>query len=142
MRTQTARWTDRIRATRPEQGHPKVLVGGIVSGNNLYGDPNNKEQRRILNHFDKAYAFEMEGYGLSMAVYKSRSSVLYNPQYLLIRGISDLVDRDPAENQAHRQQWTPYAVASAAAFARTLVEDVLAADGASVPAAEVNGQNS
>ncbi len=129
LRARPQRWIERIRTPRPSLGCPKLFIGGIVSGNILLGDPNNEEQRRILDHFDKAYAFEMEGYGVSSAVYKARSSVHYNPQYLVVRGISDLVDQDPASNQATRQQWTPYAVSAAAAFASVLLDDFFTVHG-------------
>lgn len=129
LRAKPLRWAQGIRVARPGDGQPLALVGGIVSGNILLGDPDNQEQRRILAHFDKAYAFEMEAYGVATAVYKARTSVHYNPQYLVIRGISDLVDRDPEGNQEVRQMWTPYAVASAATFASVLVDDLFSVTG-------------
>lgn len=129
LRTRPQRWIERIQTHRPNDGTPKLIVGGIVSGNILLGDPRNEEQRRILGHFEKAYAFEMEGYGVSSAVYKARRSVQYNPQYLVVRGISDLVDQDPEANQANRQEWTPYAVAAAATFAAVLIEDFFEVNG-------------
>jgi nucleoside phosphorylase len=123
LRVSPKRWIDRIQIKRPGESIPKLFIGGLVSGNILLGDPKNKEQVRILNHFDKAYAFEMEGFGLSSAVFKARTSVYYNPQYLLVRGISDLVDRDAEGNQETRVAWTPYAVSAAASFAAVLLED-------------------
>ncbi len=137
LRAKPSRWAQRIQVARPADGQPVVRVGGIVSGNILLGDPDNDEQRRILAHFDKAYAFEMEAYGVATAVYKARTSVHYNPQYLVVRGISDLVDKDPAENQAVRHMWTPYAVASAATFASVLVDDLFAVTGVRTQPAEV-----
>jgi nucleoside phosphorylase len=118
-------WITRVGENRPVPGQPKLRVGGIVSGDILLGDPENKEQRRILKFFDKAYGFEMEAYGLARAVYNARNSVHYNPQFLVVRGVSDLVNADGAENQETREAWTPYAVSSAGTFALTLVEKVL-----------------
>jgi nucleoside phosphorylase len=129
LRVSPDRWINQIDVERPEEGSPKLYVGGIVSGNTLLGDPGNGEQKRILDHFDKAYAFEMEGYGLSSAVYKARADVHYNPQYLIVRGISDLVDRDPADNNATRHRWTTYAVCAAATCASALINDFLAVNG-------------
>lgn len=122
-------WIKRIDADRPEAGSPKLFVGGIVSGNTLLGDPGNEEQKRILDHFDKAYAFEMEGYGLSSAVYKARADVNYNPQYLIVRGISDFVDREADDNNATRKRWTSYAVAAAANCALLLINEFLFVNG-------------
>jgi nucleoside phosphorylase len=129
LRVEPGRWIQCIDVTRPDEGSPKLLVGGMVSGNTLLGDPENKEQKRILDHFEKAYAFEMEGFGVSSAVYKARASVEYNPQYLIIRGISDLVDRDAGANNAVRVKWTPYAVSAAATVAQSLIMDFLKVNG-------------
>lgn len=118
-------WRTFINHQRPDNGQPTVLIGGLVSGDILMGDAGYPEQQRILTVFDKALAFEMEAVGVARAVFKSRSSVHYNPQFLVVRGISDLVDRDAAENQTTREAWTPYAVATAGAFTRVLVERVL-----------------
>ena len=104
-----------------------VVIGGIVAGDILMGDAANPEQWSILQRFDKALAFEMEAFGVARAVFKSRDWVHYNPQFLVVRGISDLVDVDPGENQATRVAWTPYAVATAGAFTQALVERVLSA---------------
>jgi nucleoside phosphorylase len=122
LRAKADPWIDRISVPRPVPGRPKLMVGGMVSANILLGDPENEEQKRILSHFDKAYAFEMEGHGVASAVYRARTSVHYNPQFLIVRGVSDLVDRDVEENQTTRQLWTPYAVDAAAVFALVLIE--------------------
>jgi nucleoside phosphorylase len=136
LRADPTLWTTKITSERPEVGLPTLFVGGIVSGNTLLGDPDNDEQKRILEHFEKAYAFEMEGYGLSSAVYKARSEVHYNPQYLIVRGISDLVDTDAAQNGEARKKWTDYAVNAAAAFTSALVADFLRVNG--YPTQEAN----
>lgn len=127
LRTDPEAWRQRINCQRPDNGEPKVLIGGLVAGDILMGDAGYPEQRRILSAFDKALAFEMEAVGVARAVFKSRSSVHYNPQFMVVRGISDLVDRDAAENQATREAWTPYAVATAGAFTQVLVDRVLGA---------------
>ncbi len=122
LRAKPDPWIARIPVARPGAGTPKLMVGGMVSANILLGDPKNEEQKRILKHFDKAYAFEMEGHGIASAVYRARTSVHYNPQFLVIRGVSDLVDKGVAENQKMRKLWTPYAAAAAAALAAVLIE--------------------
>ena len=127
LRNDPAVWRNLINQPRPEHGDPKVVIGGIVAGDILMGDAANPEQWSILQRFDKALAFEMEAFGVARAVFKSRDWVHYNPQFLVVRGISDLVDVDPGENQATRVAWTPYAVATAGAFTQALVERVLSA---------------
>ena len=63
------RWTKRIKSTPPVNGSPKAIVGNIISGEKLLGDPKNKLQRQILNEFDKALAVDMESVGLARAVF-------------------------------------------------------------------------
>jgi nucleoside phosphorylase len=133
LRVAAHEWVPRIVVDRPEAGIPKLLVGGIVSGDVLLGNPANAEQRRILRYFDKACAFEMEGYGVARAVYNARNSVQYNPQFLIVRGVSDLVNENAAGNQAIRAAWTPYSVAAAGTFGVVLVEKILAVAVPEVP---------
>jgi nucleoside phosphorylase len=126
LRVAPDEWIPRITEPRPQAGIPSLIIGGIASGDILFGDPGNREQKRIMKFFDKANAFEMEAYGVARAVYNARSSVHYNPQFLVVRGVSDLVDRDAEENNGVRVAWTPYAVASAAVVAKVLTERLLA----------------
>jgi len=102
------------------------LSGAVVAGELLLGDAENTEQQRILNMYEKALAFEMESFGVARTVYEFRSSVHYNPQFLIIRGISDLVNEGAGENNATRKAWTPFAIAAASTFAKVLVERLLA----------------
>jgi nucleoside phosphorylase len=129
------KWKARVTIERPKVGKlkpklgkpkaetPKVIFGNIISGEKVLGDPTNKEQRRILKEFDKALAVDMESYGLARAVFHARASVQYNPQYLVVRGISDLVDK--AGNNATRKLWRSYAANTAAAFAAEVIERML-----------------
>jgi nucleoside phosphorylase len=118
-------WQSRLSLSTPDGSIPKVLSGAVVAGEMLLGDSGNAEQRRILNIYEKALAFEMESFGVARTVYQFRSSVHYNPQFMIIRGISDLVNEDPTNNNAVRKAWTPVAVSAAATFSRVLVERVL-----------------
>ncbi len=128
LRRHPERWVPKLRLKRPDNSSPVVLIGGIVAGEVLLGDSNNAEQKRILDAYEKALAFEMESFGVARTVYSSRSSVHYNPQFLIIRGISDLVDKDPAENQTTRKVWTPLAIDAAATFAKALTEDLFTSE--------------
>ena len=119
-------WIPRLKPNRPAgSGPPKVLVGGVVAGELLLGDAKNTEQKRILNQYKKGLAFEMESFGVARTVYQFRSSVHYNPQFLIIRGISDLVDKDSEINDEVRKMWTPFAIEDAATVAYVLAERLL-----------------
>jgi nucleoside phosphorylase len=66
----------------------------------------------------------MESFGIAREVYKSRCSIHYNLQYLVIRGISDLTNTE-RDNQEERRLWKDYASMAAAAFARILSNAIL-----------------
>lgn len=121
-------WVGGLHLKRPDDSLPAVLMGEVVAGEMLLGDSNNAEQKRILDSYEKALAFEMESFGVARSVYSSRSSVHYNPQFLITRGISDLVDKDPKENQETRKLWTPLAIDAAAAFAKALIDRLLTSE--------------
>jgi nucleoside phosphorylase len=90
-------------AKRPAEGQPKAIVGNLVAGEKVQGDPDNPFQMELLETFDSALAVDMESYGFGRGVYKGRRSVHYNPQCLIIRGISDIVEeraQDPARRSA------------------------------------------
>jgi nucleoside phosphorylase len=127
LRVQSEEWQGRISEPRPAPGHSTLRIGNLVSGDILLGDASNPEQQRIVTHFDKALAFEMEAFGVARAVFSSRRSVHYNPQFLIIRGVSDFVNVDAATNQADRRLWTKYAVSAAAAVAYALTNNLLGA---------------
>ena len=122
LRVEEEEWRRHIAVPRPEVGQPALHVGNLVSGDLLLGDISNPTQQHIIGYFDKAIAFEMEGFGMARAVFQSRRFVYYNPQFLIIRGISDYVDVDPAGNVGTRRLWTDYAVAAATAVAYALVQ--------------------
>jgi nucleoside phosphorylase len=129
LRVTPEAWHGLINANRPVAGQPTVHIGEVVSGDILLGDPDNAEQKRILEDpaFDKALAFEMEAVGLARTVYKARKWVNYNPQFAVIRGISDAVNTNAVGNQATRITWTPYAVGAAAAVSKAIVDRILRA---------------
>lgn len=115
---------------RGEQ-EPKAIEGNIISTDKIWGDPSSREQKRIVKEFDKAVAFEMESYGVAREIFNQRRSVRYNPQYLVVRGISDFVNVRGSEEQ--RRLWTPYAARAAAAFAFCLAQDILKSPVADYP---------
>lgn len=120
-------WNTKVKGRPKERKKklPKLLTGEIVSGNRLLGDSERPEQMKIMAMFDKALAFEMEAMGVARAMYASRPSIHYNPQYLVVRGISDYVDKHSSKNQKLRKEWTPYAVKTATTVAARIIERLL-----------------
>lgn len=116
-------WRQGIDVDRPEQGLPKVVIGNLASGDKLMGDSDNDFQRKVVATFDKVIAVDMESTGLARSMFKSRKSVHYNPQYAVIRGISDVIS--DADNDELRRIWRPYASEVAATFAKGMVRRLL-----------------
>jgi len=127
LRVSPQSWRPNVQIAPPDPGEPSIRFGEIVAGDDLLGDPDNAEQRRILEFFDKALGFEMESAGLARAVHKARKWANYNPQFAVIRGVCDLVNRDAALSQQTRIDWTGHAVSAAAAVAKELVDRLLMA---------------
>ena len=127
------KWVDKITVGRPETGTPKAVIGHLVAGESLLGDDESKVQQQVLKDFPTAIAIDMESYGVASEIYNQRVTEAYNPQYLVIRGISDLVrpkqkGSDPVPvttNQEMRDRWREYAAHVASTFARALVDDLL-----------------
>jgi nucleoside phosphorylase len=117
-------WRDRVAAGRPVDGEPKVIEGNLIAGDKILGDGENVYQKMILEEFDKALAVDMESYGLARGVYNARSTRHYNLNYLVVRGISDLVDKEG--NDGQRKLWRDYAAATAAAFALCVADQIVA----------------
>lgn len=128
-------WAEKIPLSAPEQTQgPKVIIGSLVSGEKVYGDPTHHEQQQIVGQFGDAVAVDMESYGVARAVFESRRSVNYNPRLVVIRGVSDLVvaagpgegGRSETENNTERQTWKAYAAAAAATFAAAVISRFVA----------------
>lgn len=117
-------WLAQIKKERPVEGQPKVLEGNLIAGDKILGDGQNEYQRRILDEFDKALAVDMESYGLARGVYNARSTRHYNLNYLVVLGISDLVNAEGNDDQ--RKMWRDYAAATAAAFALSVTDEIVA----------------
>lgn len=98
-----ARWTENIPAdyTRPVAGDPKLLVGEIVAGEKLLGDADNDFQAKVMKAHDKALAFDMESWGVAKEIYQQRGTPRYNPQYVVVRGLSDIVTHESNDAISH-----------------------------------------
>ena len=69
----------------------KILRGMLISGEKILSDDTAAYQREILQFYDNAIAVDMESFGVACAIYSSRLTRHYNPQYLVIRGVSDVL---------------------------------------------------
>jgi nucleoside phosphorylase len=108
----------------PEATTPRLRYGQIVSGEKIFSADDNPMQNILLRPFVKAIGIDMESVGVGRAIHEARHPS-YNPHYVVIRGISDLVGRPG--NEATRAAWKSFAARAAAHAARALVEDLLAA---------------
>lgn len=101
-------WTDRVLSERPELGTDerhgsdpdrlKVEFGGLVAGEKVMGDPDHPEQERMFVSFEHAIAVDMESWGVGRAVHHARSEPDYNPRLIIVRGVSDVVERRKVES--------------------------------------------
>jgi adenosylhomocysteine nucleosidase len=133
----TLAWKSRIAVDAPEQGHePKVLVGPLIAGDKIIGNPKHPEHQRAMTRYTDAIAVDMESYGAGRAMHMYRTRVDFNPLLVVVRGISDIVARPsnatPEEdelttgiNNAQRQVWKPYACAVASAFTAEFSDRVI-----------------
>lgn len=113
-----------VKVERPDKSStPKVLEGEIVSGEKVLGGVDDAVQDGLLAHFEKALAVDMESHGMARAVCERRTSVWYNPRYLVIRGISDMVGA--RENNDTRAKWKSYAAHTASHVAKAFIERFL-----------------
>jgi len=117
-----------VTVPRPADGSPKVIVGSLVAGEKILGDPASEWQRQVIEEFSDAVAIDMESVGVARAVHEARTAVDYNPRFLVVRGISDLVrvateplpEGSTRDNVEERARWKPYAACVAAVFTRAV----------------------
>ena len=89
--------------------YPKVFMGGIASANNLLKNP---QKRNMLKESYGVLAVEMEASGIADATWNHATG------YLVIRGICDYCDK-------HKNDlWQEYAALAAAAYTRSLIEEL------------------
>jgi nucleoside phosphorylase len=96
-------WTGNVSEERPEHAEGerhgsdpdklKVEFGGLVAGEKIMGDPDHPEQERLFVTFEHAIAVDMESWGVGRAVHHARNEPDYNPRLIVIRGISDMIER-------------------------------------------------
>ena len=111
----------------PAPGPFRIHMGGVVSGEKVFGNPNSDIQQALLKPFDKALAVDMESIGMARAVCEGRSSFWYHPRYVVVRGISDFIGA--ADNNDMRARWKLFAAHVAALVAREFVHRLPIDDG-------------
>ena len=135
-------WWKIIEVQRPEDKLqvPKKVLGIILSGDKLQGDPDQKPLQHLLDQYPEAVAFAMESAGVAHAAYSNRKSQPgRSVEYLVIRGISDYVNR--SKNQNTRDTWREYAAEAAVAFGFNLVQNTLQVSPREVPPKSIDLQH-
>jgi len=112
-------WWKDIVEPRPTKDNerPKMLIGEILCGEKLLGDPDAPLLKELLDRFDKTLVVDMESAGVARAVLECRTR--NDIRFIVIRGISDYCNT--RSNQETREQWRSYAASAAAAFGYALV---------------------
>lgn len=112
-----ARTTDRA-GHAPENGRvPQVHFGPIAAGEVLQNSRNSPEAAWLRQHYNDAFAIDMEAAGVAQAGHLSGLPVG------VIRGISDRADG--TKNGAEDRERQPRAAANAAAFAVRLAAELI-----------------
>jgi nucleoside phosphorylase len=101
-------WRQRLPKTVRALIEPHARVGTIAAGAKVLASVRSETYRYLQAYCSDALAVEMEGFGFLESAWR-------NPgvDAIVIRGISDLLSKDPA----HDAEWQPVASESAAAFA-------------------------
>jgi nucleoside phosphorylase len=107
----------------PEPATPRLRSGQIVSGEKVFSAEGNPVQDILLDPFVKAVGVDMESVGIGRAIHETRHPHWYNPHYVVIRGISDLVGKPG--NQKKRDVWRSFAARAASKVALALVTQLL-----------------
>ena len=105
---QNSNWLARLAEPYPASA-PRAFVGALAAGEKIISSKQSSNYQLLRTHYGDALAVEMEGHGFLQAV-RANHSV----QALVIRGISDLIDKK-ADADASGSQ--PLAAQHAAAFA-------------------------
>ena len=104
----------------PLGGQPRSIVGQIISGSNLRGNPNSQDLLELIGKLPRAIAVEMEAAGVGYALWRKEGCI--NTQYAVVKGLTDWVNVNPEDNQKTRNELKNYAAQAAAALAFAIVE--------------------
>jgi len=106
-------WTSRLPLSAPK---PTVHFGPIAAGEVVHNSRVSYDAIWVREHFNDAYAFEMEGAGVAQAGHLSGVSVG------VVRGLSDRADG--SKGSTNDRRWQPRAAGAAAAFAVQLASEL------------------
>jgi nucleoside phosphorylase len=117
-------WKEFIKVNPPEVTDPTVVFKEIASTGINLGNLKQPILRHVRDNFPRTAAVEMEAGGVASYLFEAASHQKV-PGYIVIKGISDIVDRpkdeSPETNQEERDRWRSYASNASAAFARALI---------------------
>jgi nucleoside phosphorylase len=123
-------WRQRIEVSAPDRSAlSKVVAGKTASGNKVIENTNSDYFADSLHRDTSIFAVEMEGAGAAAAIAKDHD-MGGTTGFLMIRGISDLVEKEPRNGRTfdkpgrnpQRDLWKKYAADVAASFAVGLIE--------------------
>ncbi|HEV7486710.1 MAG TPA: NB-ARC domain-containing protein [Thermoanaerobaculia bacterium] len=89
-------------------GEPELLIGPIAAGEKVLASSNARLRKFLATHYNDALAIEMEGVGFLEVAHANRAN------FIIVRGISDLLDN---KSKADKAGWQQIAARNAAVFA-------------------------
>jgi nucleoside phosphorylase len=101
-------WMTWISALRPSEGSPKRKIGVVCTGDKVIANKLAEEYREV---WERLIGVEMEAGGVACAA----SSQVHPPGFFMIRGVSDLADKD--KDAPDTLRWREYACDVAASYA-------------------------
>lgn len=123
-----SQWQRSVTEPRPDGRAPHEFKVhskcSIASSDKVVDDPNQIIYATVAKQFPDIHAVEMEGVGAGAS-----ANLIHREKglrFLMIRGISDEPGSTDCGGREHRHAWKRYACATAAAFARTLLTELIA----------------
>jgi formylglycine-generating enzyme required for sulfatase activity/nucleoside phosphorylase len=115
-------WASSISPLRPvaDGGRPNVVEGELLSGETLEKEDPERLKALRTKYFPDALAVDMEAGAVASVLYESGEETRCKG-YLVIRGVSDMVNVSGMNDDATRDRWREYAAASAVAFVREML---------------------
>ena len=106
-------WQRFIREPRPQAGTPQRHFGPICTGDKVVANGLLDQYREV---WTKLIGVEMEAGGVASAAFQAASA----PGFLMVRGVSDLADRE--KDKAQTKSWRAYACDVAAAYVEAFLK--------------------
>ena len=106
-------WQRFIREPRPQAGTPQRHFGPICTGDKVVANGLLDQYREV---WTKLIGVEMEAGGVASAAFQAASA----PGFLMVRGVSDLADRE--KDKAQTESWRAYACDVAAAYVEAFLK--------------------